>query len=260
MVQSGILANSNTVLLMNNQITTSAIESAISNFKLVDGDKLYLFFSGHGGNVVGTGESTATPSDEFLSLNNDPYIITDDQLSQILKKYNGVDKWVMLDSCFAGGFWGNNKEDGGDLEQLNHIALLAASSETEYSRSSPIDGSGIFTWGLMRAFEKLSDGYLRADKDKSGILTFVELDSYMNDIDWMIPWFHTYAYLKDGVGDLVWLDETSFPHPFVVSSPDFTGSIRNDQATIPEPPTLALLAIALMGLAASRRRINRKEQ
>ena len=57
-------------------------------------------------------------------------MFTDDELKSYLEGMDTIEKWVFVDSCQSGGFWGNNNpNDDGDLEKLARISMIASARE-----------------------------------------------------------------------------------------------------------------------------------
>lgn len=159
--QSGI----NPSLLLNAYVTLSNTLSA--------NDLVVFYVSTHGGfintnsgleewkNMRTNSDTSGTVSNnnnEYLSFGDTNYILWDDRLAGRLKGgiWDSVDKLVVLDTCYSGGFWGStNRGDPGDLAQLSRVALLGAVEETELAACLD-DGSGMFTAALCIAISNLS--------------------------------------------------------------------------------------------------------
>ena len=151
--------------------------------KMEPNDILFLYFAAHGGNLSGGTETTKTKGDEYINIGNvactwpldKQKILTDDDLYSMLKNSDGIKKWVVIDACDSGGFWGNNNiNDEGDLEKLKNIALLAASPEGENTFYSS-DEIPPLAYALEWAFSLDIDGLPRADINKDGNVTIEEI-------------------------------------------------------------------------------------
>ena len=261
-----ILEKENTKLLTSD-FNYSDVLDAINDFDLQANDSLYFYYSGHGGAVTGDGgETTKTNNDEHISWGDGLLdYITDDELAGLLTDIDDINKWIFLDSCKSGGFWGNGEEGEGDLEILNNIALIAATSETWYTAAG-LDGTGLMTSALLDGLEYNSAGFLKSDYDQDGFVTISEWDKYLNSKDWYMPLFGTYVYEKD-YGDLVEFNENMIDIQLSSSagfSPlmDFYANVEVNSITtpsepVPEPATMLLLGSGLIGLAGYRRKLKK---
>lgn len=267
--ESGILEEENTVILDSGSTwTEQSIIDAIDSFALSDDDTLYFYGSGHGGTSDSLeGESTETTGDEWLDLNGpDMY---DDELTTYLSNLDEVNKWVFLDSCHSGGFWGDGTELGGDLDSLTNIAFFASAAEDGSAWFEDFGSEDTYYWTVLleQALSKNLIGFLNADYNFDGQISFDELNVYMNLTDWWIPLVHTYAYESGDPAnpELQLIEE--FTH-FSTKSDDFAGSVSgyvyvdpnastNPQSPVPEPASLLLVGIGLLGFAGvSRKKIS----
>ncbi|OHB66248.1 MAG: hypothetical protein A2Y77_04765 [Planctomycetes bacterium RBG_13_62_9] len=226
-------------------IRLNAIQSAIATLasEMVAGDVFMVYVSSHGGSFPSGSETTANPGDEFVVLGN---LLTDDDLTSLLGGMDDIEKWVLLDTCNAGGFWGdNNPNDAGDLEKLANIGLLAAAYEDgEYANAwSDEAGRGYFNLGLIDALSIGANGHLVGDINGNGIPTFEELTSWLmgyadeRTSQWAMEWGDGYLWL---------------PQSF--SSPDFIGSLGYQPVAIPTPAALVLAGIGASSARWLRRR------
>ncbi len=179
------------VFLITNEyfsLTVDLLANALNslNSKLEPGDNLYIYIAGHGGSDTSQIETTLNPGNEFIRLDID---LTDNDLYNLLNNNikKGVNKVVLLDACHSGGFWGNdNQSDVGDLEKLQRIALFAAAAEDNIGfwnsiPYTPNFGRTFYSLALEKAFS-LHDGFLCADLDKDGVVSFDELTEYVRDL------------------------------------------------------------------------------
>ena len=175
----GVLLKGNNSLA-GSGITNAAVKAAIDQVaaKIQPGDKFIFYSESHGNSLPSGDETTLSAGDEYLVLGDQ---LTDDLLTSYLKGLgDSVDKWVLLEACYAGGFWGNESStDEGDLEKLHNIGMIAASTEDKLGYLDGTSKRGLFTGALLDGLEVLANGYARADKNKNHEITFDELKSWV---------------------------------------------------------------------------------
>jgi hypothetical protein len=164
--------------------------------KTLPGDYFIFYFAGDGAYdrrippdetvVLDEQNSQQNTSDEFLLVNSywplpnlptDDMVLLDDELRTWLDtpKWRGVNKWVILDTCYSGGFVdacvagtpphvGQCGNHDGDLEMLSKIALSAAIHEGKQTTQLPdnpfLGGRGLFTNVFLKALRAQSGSSL----------------------------------------------------------------------------------------------------
>lgn len=229
------------LLVGNNRdlsISLESIRDAITQIKneMNTGDQFFLSITGHGNSIP----DGPLKGDEYISLGKDyqSYLL-DKALTIYLKDMNSFDKWIFLDACHSGGFWANsNSDDAGNLETLEKIALMSSAPEDGLMWYAN-DGMPYFGKALLEAFDKK-------------IYSFDELKTWMSDQARIDPYnLHPIVY-EGSFGDShVFTNDMWNPEFF--KTEDFTG---NFNSTVPEPTTMLLLSLGLVGIAGFRKRID----
>ncbi|GEM_PF-2246480 len=213
-------------------------------------DTLMLYFTSHG--------ETLSNGDEFLDL-GDSYF-TDDNLFQILRDKEDINKWVIMDACHSGGFWDTDLldlgENEGGLEELSKIGFIASATDSSASYFNA-DGYPFLYAALEWAFWEQSNGYLMGDMNNDGTLEFEELTEFVAYFKTSIApdWENQIVY-EMGFGDSI-IYSSEIWEPFFAQTDDLGGYIAynsNSAAPVPEPSTIVLMSLGLVGLAGLGRK------
>jgi hypothetical protein len=232
------------------------------------GDIFVMYLAGHGTTEVFGFDESPPPDyisggDEYIYLGIpwyfDVYTITDDELTSWLSGIgDDIEKWIFLDACSAGGFWGNNNpNDQGDLEKLNNISIIAAAREgldMHWIGEVPPAGhpwqgdfgKPLFGMALREAWDKTPEGNIKSDLgglpngEPDGILTFHELSSWLENTQNYYGWINgVWTNLMDGIivregdfGDLI-IYSSDMWNPVSEKTDDFIGVLLPDSPDTP---------------------------
>jgi len=160
----------NTVLVLdaNNSGNRARIQASIESMgNVISAGDTFVFYIGSHGCLNWTGDEVSidtqyydsnmqinrapSTADERVHLTRTAAINSDEQLSDdwlremfFDPKWEQVNKLFLIDSCFAGGFWGTTGTgDSGDLATLSKAALIASSLEGDFSYTADDGPSGM---------------------------------------------------------------------------------------------------------------------
>lgn len=157
-------------LLTDSEATRDNVMTAISEIggQMSEGDKLVVFYSGHGGRVPTVGPQSADPDgfDETLALYDGE--VTDDEVAEAINALEEGTVLLVLDSCFSGGF---SKDV---ISQPGRMGLFSSHEDVTSMVAVKFRAGGYLARFMVEAV-----GEQRADMDTDGTLTALELSQYL---------------------------------------------------------------------------------
>jgi hypothetical protein len=171
LTRGGGMRQEDAVILVDRLATVAAVRSAVEKIGRQAGpdDLVVFFFSGHGDRVARASAQATDPDglDETLTFHDGN--MTDDELSGLLSAIRGR-VLLVLDSCFSGGF-------SKDVISSPRRMGLFSSEEDVTSGVADKFRAG----GYLAKFMAEAVGDRRADKDRNGEITAIELSQYLHE-------------------------------------------------------------------------------
>lgn len=245
-------------LTSGNGISNLQLKTEIENIyaHMKPGDNLFLYLAAHG---FGRGDEAIRLGKGFAGE------LSDDELTLILEPLSGVNKWIIMDACYSGGFWGPGdlaetldyagvglNFDTGDLNRVSQIALLTSASEQTQAYYSDV-GLPLIYYALSDGLTLDANGFYWADLNQDQILDMMDLGRYVQLYANCSPQVAP-TMCKNYIGQVVFEMDFGDPaqfsstllSPMFFVSNDFSGAVG--LSVIPEPSTAALLLIAMLGI------------
>lgn len=192
-------------------------------------------------------EPSTKQTELYLSATDPSQNLTASQFTSIFSsnpKWQGVNKLFVIDTCYAGGFWGNPGGDGYPevkyLSSLDHAAIIAASPENLFSYSRNNSG-GALGQALAMALASFNGQDITFDTLRQQLVV-AEDSLFEQSSGW------SYQSPIDGIGDLSVTPTVSF---ITYATSDFNLGLAG--GAVPEPSSLSLLALGAIGLLRRRR-------
>lgn len=237
-------------------LTSSDILNSISDAlnKSDENDIFTLYLAGHGGRFGDNLEQNAVL---LGGDGNNLELLWDNKLADVLAKFPDKQKFVIVDSCYSGGFWD-------ELSQIPNIAFLSSVDGTHEGNS--IFGRSFFSMGLEEALSTNwfgFGGYQMADYNEDHTVDLAELYQFMSGYknNLLDPFEENqaeyYNYTEFAPNEY---DPSLIGTPFFMSNFDngiYLGAPSNylaDTSQIPLPSTIYLLSVGLIALLLTDRR------
>ena len=189
----GSLKADNIYLLKNDSANAGSFWSALqrlSNKKLTKGDRVYIFFAGHGDAVKGLNEYYLLLSDCQAGNDGNNYHLSMAAIDMYhlknrigLLTRQGVEVILVLDACrtneLAGGYASQSFSNSIIQSRVGEISMLATGpGQVSIEDASFGNGHGLFTYNLVDAWSGRADSEETGNKDKSISLREIQ--------DWVI--------------------------------------------------------------------------
>jgi hypothetical protein len=170
LMQGAGMAQENAIVLTDRQATVANLRSAIQTMaaKVTPNDVFVLFYSGHGDRYDRTTPQMSDPDGKDESIELYDKELKDDDMSALLDQINAKTELLVLDSCFSGGF-------AKDVISKPHRMGMFSSEEDVTSNVADKFKAG----GFLSSFFASGIGEGRADEDRDGKITALELSQYI---------------------------------------------------------------------------------
>lgn len=171
LVRGAGMREEDATVLVDQAATTSNVRNAVERAARQAGpeDLILFFFSGHGDRVERASAQATDPDgfDETLTFYDAD--ITDDDMSRLLSGIRGR-VLLVLDSCFSGGF---SKDV---ISSPRRMGLFSSEEDVTSGVADKFRAGGYLAKFMAEAIRDR-----RADKDRNGDITALELSQYLHE-------------------------------------------------------------------------------
>lgn len=236
------------------QIASTILSKLDSSLSLVDDNDIFVFsLSGHGG-VAGENNGIR------VGANDQTGWIEDYLLKDVLDNHPEVQKWVILDGCYSGGFWD-------ELQEVPNVTFLSSVAGDKLSNYYRATGKSMFSNGVVEA---LTEDIDTIDLNGNGIIDLYEIETFLINYEPLLGILNSttehydkydeeiFAYSRYAPSDdpLLEYDPLKIGNFIVQSNSEskILGSINQsissnlNAVNVPEPSTLVIMLVGLMAL------------
>ncbi|MCA9565375.1 MAG: caspase family protein, partial [Myxococcales bacterium] len=167
LIQRGLVAADNVILLRDGEVTTTALLEAIHSRigQTSEDDVTLIFYSGHGDQREDDGSDELDGLDETIAVFDGH--ISDDQLVAETDQLDGT-VILALDSCHSGGF------SRDFVNRPNRIGLFSSDEDTLSDTAEPLFAGGYLSYFLRAGLSGEADS-----QPRDGLLLVGELTDYV---------------------------------------------------------------------------------